>query len=144
MIALPAMSGAQAASWHGIMDLHERLDHGWTLIGGQLVHLHCAEHGHAPARPTDDIDTVIDVRTYRDMLQTFTSTLVELGFTAAGVSAEGIQHRWIRGDAVMDVLLPDGVGDRAASRKGAAGSPTIPTPGGTQALQRSESVAVHS
>jgi hypothetical protein len=65
-----------------------------------------------------------------------------MGFTAAGVSAEGIQHRWIRGDAVMDVLLPDGVGDRAASRKGAAGSPTIPTPGGTQALQRSASVAV--
>jgi hypothetical protein len=25
MILLPAMVGAQAASWHGVMDLHERL-----------------------------------------------------------------------------------------------------------------------
>jgi hypothetical protein len=42
----------------------------------------------------------------------------------------------------MDVLLPDGVGERASSRKGTTGSPTISTPGGTQALQRSASVAV--
>jgi hypothetical protein len=47
------------------MDLHERLDHGWTLIGGQMVHLHCAEHGYDPPRPTDDVDTVIDVRATR-------------------------------------------------------------------------------
>jgi hypothetical protein len=33
MIVLPAMSGPQAASWHGVMDLHERLDYGWTLVG---------------------------------------------------------------------------------------------------------------
>ena len=62
MIILPAMSAAQAASWHGVMDLYERLDHGWTLIGGQMVHLHCAEHGYAPPRPADDVDTVIDVQ----------------------------------------------------------------------------------
>ncbi|GAB1642814.1 hypothetical protein [Krasilnikovia sp. MM14-A1259] len=43
---------------------------------------------------------------------------------------------------MIDVLLPDGVGERAASRRGATGSPTIPTPGGTQALQRTERVAV--
>jgi hypothetical protein len=27
-----------------------------------MVHLHCAEHGYDPPRPTDDVDTVIDVR----------------------------------------------------------------------------------
>jgi hypothetical protein len=76
------------------------------------------------------------------MLHTFTETVVDLGFTADGISADGTQHRWIRDDAVIDVLLPDGVGERAASRTGTTGSPTIPTPGGTQALHRSESVPV--
>jgi len=124
------------------MDLHERLANGWTLVGGQLVHLYCAERGYPPSRPTDAADTVIDVRADRVMLQSFTGTLVELGFKPAGISAEGVQHRWFRGEAIIDVLLPDGVGERAASRPGVTGSPTIPAPGGTQALLRSESVPV--
>jgi hypothetical protein len=136
------MSSAQAASWNGVMDLHTKLDDGWTIVGGQMVHLYCAEAGRTPIRPTDDVDTVIDVRARPNMLQIFTQTLVGLGFKAAGISAEGIQHRWVRDEAVLDVLLPDGVGEKAASRTGATDSPTIPTPGGTQALERSESVAV--
>jgi hypothetical protein len=70
-VAMPAMSVAQAASWFGIMDSREHLDTGWTLVGGQLVHLHCAERGSSPERPTDDIDTVVDVRAAPDMLATF-------------------------------------------------------------------------
>lgn len=124
------------------MDLHEKLEDGWTLVGGQMVHLHCAEAGHAPTRPTNDVDTVIDVRARPNMLQIFTKVLVGLGFSAAGISAEGIQHRWVRGEATIDVLLPDGVGEKAALRTGVTASPTIPTPGGTQALDRSDSVAV--
>ncbi|MBT0767955.1 hypothetical protein KIH74_03410 [Kineosporia sp. J2-2] len=124
------------------MDLHEKLDDGWTLVGGQMVHLHCAEAGHAPTRPTNDVDTVIDVRARPNMLQIFTRVLVGLGFSGAGISAEGIQHRWVRGEATIDVLLPDGVGEKAALRTGVTASPTIPTPGGTQALDRSDSVAV--
>jgi hypothetical protein len=118
MIVMPAMSAAQAASWHGVMDLYERLDHGWTIVGGQLVHLHCAERGHVPPRPTDDIDTVIDVRAETTMLQT--ATLTNLGFTSGGVSAEGLQHRWIRNDAVLDVLLPDGAAWTEPERGSAA------------------------
>lgn len=127
MIVMPAMSAAQSASWHGVIDLYERLSDGWTLVGGQLVHLYCAERGYVPQRPTDDIDVVIDMRASGWMLHTFTSALVGLGFEAAGISAEGIQHRWIRGDAVLDVLLPDGVGERTVTRKGITGSQSIPT-----------------
>lgn len=140
-VVMPAMSPAQAASWAGLMDLHERLDHGWTLVGGQLVHLLCAERGAAPARPTDDIDTVVDIRAVPDMLAVFTGVLLELGF-APETSGDGLQHRWRRGEAQIDVLLPDGVGARAESRPGAGGAPTLATPGGTQALDRSESVPV--
>ncbi|MFT4010030.1 MAG: hypothetical protein QM655_08310 [Nocardioidaceae bacterium] len=142
MIFLPVMPPEQTASWLGLLDLYERLSDGWTLIGGQLVHLHCAERGQFPVRPTNDADTVIDVRADPTMLATFTGVLTELGFTSAGISAEGLQHRWARGDASIDVLLPDGVGERASLRRGVTGSPTLPTAGGTQALRRSETVAV--
>lgn len=62
------MPAEQTASWLGLLDLYARLSEGWTLIGGQLVHLHCAERGHFPVRPTNDADTVIDVRADRDFL----------------------------------------------------------------------------
>lgn len=142
MIVLPAMPPEQTASWLGLLDLHERLAEGWTLIGGQLVHLHCAERGQFPVRPTNDADTVIDVRAAPTMLATFTKTLTDLGFESAGISAEGLQHRWIRGDASIDVLLPDGIGERASQRQGVTGGPTLPTAGGTQALRRSETIGV--
>jgi hypothetical protein len=136
------MPPEQTASWHGLLDIHERLDAGWTLIGGQLVHLHCAERGQFPVRPTNDADTVVDVRADPKMLRIFTSTLVELGFASSGVSAEGLEHRWIRGVATVDVLLPEGIGERSRSRLGASGSPSLSTKGGTQALARSETVQV--
>ncbi len=142
MIVLPDMPEEQTASWLGILDLYERLPQGWTLIGGQLVHLHCAERGRFPERPTNDADTVIDVRADPRLLNTFTQTLEDLGFCSAGISAEGRQHRWVRDKASIDVLLPEGIGERASERIGATGSPTLPTQGGTQALQRSEVVAV--
>lgn len=50
MIVLPAMPAEQTASWLGILDLYDRLNEGWTLIGGQLVHLLCAERGESPVR----------------------------------------------------------------------------------------------
>lgn len=140
-IVMPVMLAGQAASWLGLMDRYERLDSGWTLVGGQLVHLHCAERGFQPERPTDDVDTVVDVRASRDMFATFTSALADLGF-APLTSGDGVQHRWLRREAQIDVLLPDGVGERASSRLGSGGAPTIPTPGGTQALGRSQAVAV--
>lgn len=142
MIVLPVMPAEQTASWLALLDLYARLDHGWTLIGGQLVHLHCAERGRYPDRATNDADTVIDVRADPTMLHTFTRALADLGFRSAGVSAEGLQHRWLRDAASLDVLLPEGIGERARARPGATGSPTLPTQGGTQALARTEVVAV--
>jgi hypothetical protein len=39
MFVLPAMQPEQTASWLGVLDLYDHLSEGWTLIGGQLVHL---------------------------------------------------------------------------------------------------------
>ncbi len=128
MIVLPAMPPEQTLSWLGVLDLYNQLSEGWTLIGGQLVHLHCAERGTFPVRPTNDVDTVIDVRADPEVLYRFTKTLEDLGFT----SAEGRQHRWVRDQASIDALLPEGIGERASERHGVTGSPTLPTQGGTR------------
>jgi hypothetical protein len=140
-VALPAMGEAQKQSWHALMDLYERLDSDWTLIGGQLVHLHCAERGATSVRPTNDADTVLDIRTVPQMHETFTAVLRDLGFSPE-ISGEGIQHRWRKGLAQVDVLIPEGVGQRAARRPGAGGAPTVSAPGTTQALERSDPVTV--
>ena len=142
MIVLPAMPEEQTASWLALLELYDVLAQGWTLIGGQLVHLHCAERGQFPERATNDADTVVDVRADPTILHTFTKALTDLGFRSAGISAEGRQHRWVRDKASLDVLLPEGIGERASAREGVTGSPTLPTQGGTQALARSEVVAV--
>lgn len=140
MIVLPPMAPAQRAAWHALLDLHERHPDGWTLIGGQLVHLHCAERNYAPQRATEDADAVVNARE-PDVLGAVTSALTEMGFEPTP-SADGVQHRWRNGAAVLDVLIPEGVGERTAKRPSASGFPTISAPGGTQALARSESVAV--
>jgi hypothetical protein len=76
------------------------------------------------------------------MLQTFTSTLQKVGFSSAGASRDGHQHRWLRDQAQVDVLIPSHVGQRAAGRIGVTGGTTVEMPGGQQALDRTEWVAV--
>lgn len=141
MIVLPAMGAAQEAAWVALLDLYERHPDGWTLIGGQMVHLHCAERGYAPQRPTTDADMVVNARA-PEVLGSVTSALVALGFDPGTPSADGIQHRWTRDAAVIDVLIPENTGERTAKRESASGFPTVAAPGGIQALDRSEVVEV--
>lgn len=56
--------------------------------------------------------------------------------------AEDVQHRWVRDEAVIDVLIPRHLGARAARRRGALGGRTIATPGAQKVLERSETVSV--
>lgn len=135
------MGAAQEAGWLALLDLYEQYPREWTLIGGQMVHLHCAERNYTPQRPTDDADAVVNARV-PEVLGAVTDVLMNLGFDPGPPSADGIQHRWTRGSAVVDVLIPESTGPRTASRHSASGFPTVAAPGGTQALQRSEVVEV--
>lgn len=130
------------ASWIGLLDISDLIPDGWTLIGGQLVHLHCFERNIFPTRPTTDIDTALDIRTYPEMLLTFTKTLKDLGFSSPLTNQGGHQYRWIREDAVIDLLIPTNLGDRSSARKGVTGSTTISTLGAQGALNRSEKVLI--
>ncbi|SED73024.1 hypothetical protein SAMN04488554_0547 [Ruania alba] len=136
------LNDEQAAGWHALLDLQSRHPSGWTLVGGQLVHLWCAARGSWPTRPTNDADAVLDVRGHPQALLEITSTLVDLGFTPDGTTRSGHQHRWIRGSATVDLLIPRYLGERAASRRGAGGATTIETPGAQKALNRTSTQAV--
>ncbi|NRQ49517.1 hypothetical protein [Aeromicrobium stalagmiti] len=141
-VQMPAMAAEQATSWHALMDIQERYPDSWTLVGGQMVHLHCAERGASPVRPTDDADALLDVRAHPAILFDFTARLEDVGFVADQPTPEGHQHRWRKGRAQIDVLIPSGIGRRATRRTGVSGSTTLETPGSTQALNRSERIEV--
>lgn len=141
-VVLPAMVPAQEAGWLALLEIGERMPEGWSLVGGQMVHLHCVERGQFPPRPTTDLDTVLDVRSHPTVLRDFTEVLDSIGFTSAGESPQGHQHRWTRGDAQIDILIPRHLGQRAEKRTGVTGGTTIPAPGSQQALDRTERIEV--
>lgn len=141
-VRLPPMSTAQTQSWLTLLELGRRFPTDWTLVGGQLVFLHCQERGAVPMRPTDDGDAALDVRARPDILHDFTSELQTMGFRPDQPSSLGLQHRWRRDEAIIDVLIPRHLGERAATRSGAGGAPTIAAPGAQGALDRTERVRV--
>lgn len=77
------------------------------------------------------------------MLATLVGTLGDLGFSGTGVSVDGVAHRFERGSVGVDLVAPDGVGERADLRT-VGGGVTVEVGGGTVALQRSEPVAVRT
>jgi len=125
-----------------LLDISDLIPDGWTLIGGQLVHLHCFERNSFPTRATTDIDAVLDIRTYPEMLFTFTKVLKDLGFSSPLTNQGPHQHRWIREEAVIDVLIASNLGERSSGRVGVTGSTTISTIGAQGALNRSEKVFI--
>lgn len=137
---MPAMADSQIASWHALMHLHESLPGRWTIVGGQMVHLHCAERDTFPVRPTDDADTLLDAKAHPTILEDFTAGLVEAGFTPL-TSGGGYQHRWKSGDAQIDVLISNKLGVRK-TYKTITGAPTVGTPGAALVLNRSEDLEI--
>lgn len=137
---MPATTAAQAASWHALMDLHEALPGRWTIVGGQMVHLHCAERDAFAVRPTDDADALLDVKTHPSVLEDFTAGLVAAGFSPR-TSGSGHQHRWRKGDSQIDVLISDKLGDRKTYLT-VTGAPTVGTPAAALVLNRSGDLLV--
>ncbi|OUD88001.1 hypothetical protein BC477_08400 [Clavibacter michiganensis subsp. michiganensis] len=129
IVEAPPLRRAQAEAWHALFEVHERIPTGWALVGGQMIQALCWERGAHANRPTVDADTALDVRAHPRMLMTFTTALRDIGFEPDGTSFEGHQHRWVRGEALIDVLIPRFLGERADGRRGAGGGPRSPLPG---------------
>lgn len=141
-IELPAMPEEQQEAWQAVFQIYDGMPHGWVLVGGQAVYLHAIERSAPYVRATTDADFALDIRGYPTMLYDFTALLERIGFESDGESLEGHQHRWVRGKAKIDVLIPRYLGERAASRTGVTGGTTIAAPATQQALDRAETVEV--
>ncbi|MFO6451483.1 MULTISPECIES: hypothetical protein [unclassified Aeromicrobium] len=143
-IELPPLFAPVDKLWHVLLDLGERLTVPWSVIGGQMVLLHVLEHGLEPPQISQDGDVIADIRADPAALMAISAELEDMGF-APEISTDGIAHRYTRvsepSPLVIDVLAPEGVGDRANLVTSPPGR-TIEVPGGTQALKRTELVTI--
>lgn len=145
VIRLPLLAAPVDQLWHVLLDLSEQLTVSWTLVGGQMVLLHALEHGRVPPQISQDGDVIADVRSEHGAITAVVGALVGAGFDLAGISTDGLAHRYVRPaeprPVTIDVLAPEGLGVRTDLTTTKPGR-TLQVPGGTQALNRTERVDV--
>lgn len=140
-VRLPTLPGHDDELWLTLIELSELRPGEWTLIGGQMVFLHALEHGVQPPRVSTDLDVLVNARVVVGGVRKFVSAIESAGFALVGVSPEGLAHRYHRGGVSIDVLAPEGLGQRAALITTPPGR-TLQVSGGTQALDRAELLPV--
>lgn len=145
VIELPVLPPPVDELWHTLLALGDQVDVPWALIGGQMVLLHAIEHGQIPPQVSQDGDVIADIRAVPGALTQVVAGLERMGFALQSISADGLAHRYTRTaeprPVVIDVLAPEGLGERADLTTTPPGR-TIEVPGGTQALSRTEKVTV--
>lgn len=128
--------------WRATAELATALPSGsWTLVGAQMVFLLAYEHDLPIGRTSGDVDLMMDVRALSGATEEASKTLGRLGYELDPPTPDGRAHRFRRGDAVIDVLGPDGAGPRV-SLLTIPPARTIAVAGGSQALARSRLVRV--
>jgi len=140
-VRLPTLAGHDDELWNTLIELSEVRPGEWTLIGGQMVFLHGIEHGAAPPRISADLDVLINARITGRPIAAFASGVEDLGFEMDGISPDGIAHRYRRNRVTIDLLAPEGLGERTDLTTTPPGR-TLQVPGGTQALDRTELLPV--
>lgn len=123
----------------------------WTLVGGLMTQLHAIHHGLGIVRPTNDVDIVLHIETFRGVAPQAAAALGSLGYALrpAVDPRNNTAHRFVRGasridlvtsrldedlDEVVDVLISDHHAPRVTERL--AGREMVRIEGGTQALRR--------
>ena len=78
----------------------------WTLIGGLMTQLHAIHHGINAVRPTNDVDIALHIETARGTPNATADALESLGYEIKQNvdPRNNIGHRFIRGDAYVDVV----------------------------------------
>lgn len=110
-VRLPTLAGHDDELWNTLIRMSEISGH-WTLIGGQMVFLHAMEHGASPPRVSTDLDVLANARIAGRPVAAFAAGITDLGFELDGISPEGIAHRYRRSRVTIDVLAPEGLGER--------------------------------
>jgi predicted nucleotidyltransferase len=141
VIHIPSLGDPWDAIWETLIELQERQPDGWTLIGAQMVALHGMERDRTPPRRSHDADVLANVRAMQDATRRLSQVLVDQGFEMDPPNLDWLSHRFRSDRATIDLLAPDGVGERADLGT-IPPAHTLEVPGGTQALGRSELVDV--
>ena len=144
-VEVVAESAAEARLWvtlREVCGLFAGLE--WVLVGGMMVKVLEAEHGRVMPVTTIDIDALIDVRAMLRGQGTREAVrrLKTAGFVPFEPDRETV-HRFTRDDDIVDVLVPDGIGDRADIVTEPPAT-TFRTPGGSRALQQRRSLLITS
>lgn len=140
-VRLPTLAGHDDELWDTLIELSEVRPGEWTLIGGQMVFLHAIENDATPPRISTDLDVLVNARITGRPIAAFAAGLENLGFEQDGISPDGIAHRYRRNRVTIDVLAPEGLGERTDLTTTPPGR-TLQVPGGTQALDRTELLPV--
>ncbi len=140
-VRLPTLAGHDDELWDTLIELSDVRPGEWTLIGGQMVFLHAVEHGATPPRISTDLDVLVNARITGRPVAAFAAGLESLGFEQDGISPDGIAHRYRRNRVTIDLLAPEGLGNRTDLTTTPPGR-TLQVPGDTQALERTELLPV--
>lgn len=146
-VVMPVLGDPVDELWEVFLDLAKKLEVDWTIVGGQMVLLHAIEHGTVPPTVSQDGDVIANVRATQRALEQVAGVLEGMGFALAGMANDGTAHRYRRNGrnggrpVTIDVLAPDGVGERADLTTTPPGH-SIQVPAGTQALRRTERVTI--
>jgi hypothetical protein len=143
-IVIDALDADTMALWRTVAKIAQALDDErirWTLVGGLMVALYAIESGQI-ARPTVDIDILGDARQRPSGTERITARLHdELDASRHEISGFEAEKgfRFEVDGQVVDVLAPDGLGRPAMTDRQFR---TIQIPGGSQALDRTETVVI--
>lgn len=143
MIEIPDLGEQFHEMWIELVQLAAMPPAPWVLIGAHMVAIHGWKRGREPIRPSRDADILVNARAIADGTARMSEALIDRDYKLDGISPEGIGHRFVREGVSIDVLGPDGLGERSNLRT-VSGAHTVRVPGGTQALRRKEDVDVSS
>lgn len=138
-----APAGGWPPPWPLVVELAEALPVGsWVLVGGLMVQVHAIATGIDVVRPTDDVDTLIDVMADDAGVQKVVAALQGLGFEVQepGWGKSAVVHRLIRGRDKVDVLVADHL--PADRRRRLRRRNVMEIDGGAQALARQQPVTI--
>lgn len=138
MIVLEPASDDQRDLWYVLFDLAQENKH-WTLIGARMVEIHAARVRRTMSRASRDADALANARIRPNPVRAIAEILESKEFQLQRPSIFGVGHEYRRGPIEIDVLAPEGLGERGEqARTTSAPYHTIEVPGGTQALRRTE------
>jgi hypothetical protein len=140
MIELPA-GAVEGDLWRSLCELANGFAGEWTLIGARMIDLYALEHDVAAPRFSQDADALVGAKSVGSRPQDLAAWLEAHGWHHDGYGPDGVGHRYRRAAASIDVLAPDHLGQRADLTT-TSPARTVAVPGGRQALNRTESVAV--